>query len=132
MPAWAVYEAPAAAVLCAAHRELERWVIPRDLQRVQRDLGFTYAELIHDGQWFSPLRGAVDAFVADVQQRVTGTVRLKLVRGSCRVMGRSAALSPGAPAAASRFVNITGVPEAAASPAPGTAAAYSNTTQVPR
>lgn len=127
-----VHEAPASVVLHAAHRELERCVMPRDLERVKRDLGFTYADLIDQGRWFSPLRGAIDAFVADVQQRVTGTIRLQLLRGSCRVVGRSTALSPGKPAPASSLITIVSVPAAAALPTPGAAAEHTTQSQVPR
>lgn len=83
-----IYEAPAAVVLHAAHQELENFVSPRDLERVKRDLALTYADLVYNGLWFSPVRSAIDAFVADVQQRVTGTIRLKLFKGSCSVVGR--------------------------------------------
>ncbi len=59
-----IYEAPAAVVLHAAHRELEQLVIPSDLEQVAHALGRTYADLINNGQWFSPTRTAIDAFVA--------------------------------------------------------------------
>ncbi|MEW5982686.1 MAG: argininosuccinate synthase [Acidobacteriota bacterium] len=89
-----VYEAPAAVVLHAAHRELEGFVCPRGLARVKRGLALEYADLVDNGLWHSPLRSAIDAFVADVQQRVTGIVRLKLFKGSCRVVGRQSAFAP--------------------------------------
>ena len=83
-----IYEAPAATVLHTAHRELEALVIPRDLERLKHDLGRTYADLVYDGLWFTPLREAIDAFVAKVQEQVSGTTRVKLYRGDCRVVGR--------------------------------------------
>lgn len=83
-----IYEAPAAVVLHAAHTELEKMVIPRDLERLKHDVGRTYADLVYEGLWFTPTREALDAFVNKVQERVTGTVRLKLFRGDCRVVGR--------------------------------------------
>jgi argininosuccinate synthase len=83
-----VYEAPAALLLHQAHRELEGFVIPRDLQRVKLRLSQDYADLVYNGLWFSPTRSAIDAFVQDVQRRVTGAIRLKLYKGSCRVVGR--------------------------------------------
>ena len=83
-----IYEAPAAIVLHAAHRELEALVTPRDLGRLKADLGRTYADLVYDGLWFTPMREAIDAFVTKVQEMVTGTVRLKLYRGDCSVVGR--------------------------------------------
>jgi argininosuccinate synthase len=84
-----IYEAPAAVVLHAAHRELEGFVIARDLERLTRDLGRTYADLVYNGLWFSPTREAIDAFVAKVQERVAGIVRLKLFKGVCQVVGRT-------------------------------------------
>jgi len=83
-----IYEAPAATVLHAAHRELEALVIPKDLERLKTDLAVTYADLVYNGLWFTPTREAIDAFVTNVQRRVTGTTRLKLYRGDCRVVGR--------------------------------------------
>jgi argininosuccinate synthase len=86
-----VYEAPAAVVLHLAHRELEGLVIPRDLERLKFELGRVYADLVYNGLWFAPTREAIDAFVDKVQERVTGTVRLKLFKGDCRVVGRRSA-----------------------------------------
>jgi argininosuccinate synthase len=83
-----IYEAPAAVVLHAAHRELEKLVIPRDLERIKQDMGRVYADTVYNGLWFSPTREAIDAFVAAIQPRVTGSVRLKLFKGDCRVVGR--------------------------------------------
>jgi argininosuccinate synthase len=83
-----IYEAPAGIVLHDAHRELEGLVIPKDLQRLKQRLAQEYADIVYNGLWFAPTREAIDAFVANVQQRVTGTVRLKLYKGDCRVVGR--------------------------------------------
>ena len=83
-----IYEAPAAVVLHTAHSELEKMVIPRDLERIKHDMARTYADLVYDGHWFSPTREAIDAFVKAVQPHVTGSVRLKLFKGDCRVAGR--------------------------------------------
>jgi len=110
-----IYEAPAAVVLHAAHKELEQLVIPSDLEQVAHALGRTYANLINSGQWFSPTRTAIDAFVAAIQPRVTGAIRLKLFKGDCRVAGRrspfaqSAGLpsSPAVDARAGRPAGIT-------------------------
>lgn len=83
-----IYEAPAAVVLHAAHRELETLVIPRDLERLKNGLSTAYADLIYNGLWFTPTRTALDALVSDVQRRVTGRVRVKLFKGNCCVVGR--------------------------------------------
>ena len=83
-----IHEAPAAVVLHAAHRELERFVTTRELDRLCRQMGAAYGELVYNGQWFTPARDAIDAFVGAVQQRVTGDVRVRLFRGDCQVIGR--------------------------------------------
>ncbi|MGE5358616.1 MAG: argininosuccinate synthase [Bacteroidales bacterium] len=84
-----IYEAPAAVVLHAAHRELEGMTVGRDLHRLKADLSVRYADLVYNGLWFTPTREAIDAFVAAVQPRVTGTVRLKLFKGNLLVVGRT-------------------------------------------
>ena len=83
-----IYEAPSAVVLHTAHKELEKLVIPRELERVKHDLSRIYADLVYSGQWFSHTKRTIDAFVAAVQPRVTGEVRLKLFKGDCRIVGR--------------------------------------------
>jgi len=83
-----IHEAPAAVVLLAAHQELQTLVSPRDLDRFSRIVSLHYADMIYDGLWFTPLRGALDAFVENVQQRVTGVVRSRLFKGQCRSVGR--------------------------------------------
>jgi argininosuccinate synthase len=75
-------------VLHAAVRALEALVLPRDLARLARQASRTYADLVYDGLWFTPAREALDAFFRSVHQRVTGTVRLRLFKGDCRVVGR--------------------------------------------
>jgi len=95
-----VYEAPAAVVLHTAHKELEKLVIPRELERVKHDLSRIYADLVYSGLWFSHTRETIDAFVAAVQPRVTGAVRLKLYKGDCRIVGRKSPFAEVAPAAA--------------------------------
>lgn len=84
-----VYEAPAAVVLHAAHRELQTFVTPRDLERLTSDIAVAYADLVYNGQWYSPMREAMDALVAKVQERVSGVIRVRLFQGDCRVVGRS-------------------------------------------
>ena len=58
------------------------------LERLKHDAGRTYADLVYNGLWFTPTREAIYAFVAKIQERVTGTIRLKLFKGDCRVVGR--------------------------------------------
>jgi argininosuccinate synthase len=83
-----VYEAPSAVVLHTAHRELQTVVTPRDLERLTSDLSVRYADLVYNGQWFTPTREAIDAFMASVQRLVSGSIRLKFFKGECRVIGR--------------------------------------------
>ncbi|MDI6823590.1 MAG: argininosuccinate synthase [Bacillota bacterium] len=83
-----VYEAPAATVLLAAHRALETLCLPRETAHFKTLVEQKYAELVYFGLWYSPLREALDAFVASTQRYVTGTVRVKLHHGTCQVVGR--------------------------------------------
>jgi len=82
------YECPAALALTLAHADLEGICLERDLAREKSRLEPRYAELVYDGLWFSPLKEALDAFVAASQRHVTGEVRLHLAPGSCQVSGR--------------------------------------------
>ena len=83
-----VYEVPGAQVLIAAHQELENLTVERDLARFKRSVEQRWAELVYDGLWFSPLKRALDEFLAASQQNVTGDVRLVLHHGTCTVTGR--------------------------------------------
>ncbi len=82
------YECPASLALILAHADLESITLERDLAREKARLEHRYAELVYDGLWFSPLKEALDAFVAESQRFVTGEVRLHLSAGSCQVTGR--------------------------------------------
>lgn len=95
-----VYEAPAAVVLHAAHRELTKIVAARDLERFLRVVRVNYADLVCHGQWFTPFRESLDAFVAKAQEQVTGDVKLKLFKGACRTAGRKSTHSPRLPSLA--------------------------------
>ncbi len=81
-----IYEAPAALLLHQAHRELEGLVIPKDLQRLKQRLSQEYADIVYNGLWFSPTRSAIDAFVQNVQPRVTGSDPAEALQG--RLPGR--------------------------------------------
>jgi argininosuccinate synthase len=83
-----VYEAPAAFVLHMAHKELQRMVTTTDADRFSRAVTLQYADIVYNGLWFTALRDALDAYVARVQERVSGVIRLKLFKGDCRVVGR--------------------------------------------
>jgi argininosuccinate synthase len=81
-----VWEAPAAVVLQAAHGELQRMVTSSEASRFMRLVSIEYGDVIDRGLWFSPLREALDACVDRIQQRVTGTIRLRLFKGGCHVV----------------------------------------------
>jgi argininosuccinate synthase len=83
-----IYEAPAATVLFAAHQALESLTLARDVMRFKRIVAEEWARLVYDGLWFSALRNDLWAFVRSTQEFVTGEVRLRLQRGSLRVVGR--------------------------------------------
>ncbi|MCL0064752.1 argininosuccinate synthase [Dehalococcoidia bacterium] len=83
-----IYEAPAAEVLLAAHRALEALVLSRDQSRFHERVTQEYSDLIYNGLWFSSLRQDLAAYVQSSQRFVSGSVRVKLFKGSCAVVGR--------------------------------------------
>jgi argininosuccinate synthase len=88
-----IYETPGASLLLAAHRELESLTLDKATLQYKDILAGKYAELVYNGQWFTPLRYAMDAFVNSTQTRVTGTVRLKLYKGNIIPVGRKSPYS---------------------------------------
>jgi argininosuccinate synthase len=84
-----IYEAPAAVVLHFAHTELERLTLDKSVFHAKRQLSQEYANLVYNGLWFSPLRNALDAFVAETQKTVSGRVRVRLFKGAVSVVARS-------------------------------------------
>ncbi|QSF49465.1 MULTISPECIES: argininosuccinate synthase [unclassified Thermosynechococcus] len=83
-----IYEAPALLVLIDAHRDLESLTLTADVTQYKRGIEETYSRLVYNGLWYSPLKEALDAFIQQTQKRVTGTVRVKLFKGTARVVGR--------------------------------------------
>ena len=83
-----IYESPAMWVLIQAHRDLESLNLTADVTRYKRGIEETYSQLVYNGLWFSPLKGALDAFIQQTQERVTGVVRVKLFKGNVMVVGR--------------------------------------------
>ena len=82
-----VYETPGGSILFYAHRELEALTLDRATLHYKEQMAVRYAELVYDGMWFSPLREALDAFVNQTQQTVSGTVRVKLYKGNIQSAG---------------------------------------------
>ncbi len=118
-----VYETPAGTVLLAAHRDLEAITLDRDTQHLKDRLSIEYAILVYNGLWFTRRREALDAFINETQKHVTGTVRVKLYKGGCAVVGRKSPITLYEPDIAtfdaselydqrdaSGFMNIFGLP----------------------
>lgn len=83
-----IYEAPAAVVLHSAHAALETLTLSRDQVRFKEIVASEYARLIYNGQWYSALHQDLAAYVQSTQRFVSGTVRIKLSRGRCQIVGR--------------------------------------------
>ncbi|HIV80246.1 MAG TPA: argininosuccinate synthase [Candidatus Avanaerovorax faecigallinarum] len=77
-----VYETPGGTVLFAAHRDLEKLILDRDTMQYKNIVAQKMAQLVYDGLWYTPLREAISAFVDKTQELMTGTVRMKLYKGS--------------------------------------------------
>lgn len=82
------YETPGGTLLLAAHRELEALCLDRDLLHYKQQIALKWGEIVYFGLWFTPLREALDAFVATTQTDVTGSVKLALYKGNVDVVGR--------------------------------------------
>jgi len=118
-----IYETPALLVLIQAHRELESLTLTSDVTHYKRGIEETYSQLVYNGLWYSPLKQALDAFIQQTQVQVSGTVRLKLHKGSASVVGRKSSNSLYSPSlatygtgdkfdhkAAEGFIYIWGLP----------------------
>jgi len=84
----AFYEAPAAVVLHLAHAELWRYVSSESQQRFDTAVSAAYVEAIDRGEWFDPLRTGLDAYVNATSEQMTGTIRVRLLKGAAQVVGR--------------------------------------------
>ncbi|MGW3562822.1 argininosuccinate synthase [Streptomyces sp. NPDC000941] len=83
-----VYEAPGAIALITAHQELENVTVERELARHKRQVEQRWSELVYDGLWFSPLKRALDGFIAEANEYVSGDIRMTLHGGRAVVTGR--------------------------------------------
>ncbi len=88
-----VYETPGGTILYKAHAALEQLCLDRETLHYKQQVGLRYAELVYNGQWFTPLREALDAFVRVTEQNLTGHVRLKLYKGNVILAGRKSPYS---------------------------------------
>ncbi|MFC1990435.1 argininosuccinate synthase, partial [Chloroflexota bacterium] len=83
-----IYEAPAATILLQAHQALEAMTLSKDQLRFKQKVAAEYADLIYNGLWFSQLNRDLSAYILSSQRYVTGTVRMKLLKGHSTVVGR--------------------------------------------
>ncbi len=88
-----IYEAPAATALLQAHQALEAMTLSKEQLRFKQKVAIEYADLIYNGLWFTSLHRDLAAYVQSSQRCVTGTVRLKLFKGHCSVVGRKSPMS---------------------------------------
>ena len=88
-----VYECPAALVIIEAHKDLEKLVLTRHEVSFKQQVDALWSTLVYTGLWMDPLREDLDAFIEETQKRVCGEVKIKLYKGSFRVVGRSSSFS---------------------------------------
>jgi argininosuccinate synthase len=88
-----VYEAPASVVLLKAHQALEDLVLTKDQLRFKAKVAAEYADLVYNGLWFTGMRQDLAAYVESTQKYVTGTIRVKLFKGNCQIVGRKSLYS---------------------------------------
>src|SRR5436309_6337236 len=87
------YETPGGTLLVAAHRELEALCLEREVAHFKQHIALKYAELVYFGQWLTPLREALDAFVEATQQNLTGTITFSLYKGNISIVSRESEYS---------------------------------------
>jgi argininosuccinate synthase len=83
-----VYETPGGSILYTAHRELESLCLDRETSHYKERIALRYAELVYFGEWYHTLREALQAFITQTQETVTGWVKVKLYKGNIIVTGR--------------------------------------------
>ncbi len=88
-----VYETPGGTLITAAHKELESLCLDRQTRQQKDILAITYAQMVYEGHWFTPLREALDAFFAKTQEVVTGSVTMRLYKGTMACTGRTSPFS---------------------------------------
>ncbi|MBN1219454.1 MAG: argininosuccinate synthase [Anaerolineae bacterium] len=88
-----VYETPGGTILLEAHQALEQLCLDKETLHYKQQIALKYAELVYNGQWYTPLREAFDAFVNATQRNVSGAVRLKLYKGNVILVGRRSPFS---------------------------------------
>jgi argininosuccinate synthase len=93
MKSHGVYETPGGTILREAHQGIEELTLDRESLHFKQMVALRYADLLYNGQWFTPLRDALQAFITVTQRDVTGKARIKLYKGSATLVGRQATYS---------------------------------------
>ena len=93
-----IYEAPGAWILYHAHKDLESLVLDRELLHFKETISLKYADIVYYGLWFTPIKKALDGFINETQKNVTGTARVKLLKGVASVVSRKSLAITGLPA----------------------------------
>jgi argininosuccinate synthase len=88
-----IYEAPAGLLIIKAHKALENMTLSKEQLRLKERISTEYADLIYNGLWFTAHRNDLEAYIASTQRYVTGTIRIKLHKGTCMVVGRKSPFS---------------------------------------
>jgi argininosuccinate synthase len=88
-----IYETPGGTLIVLAHHELETLALDREVSHYKQHVGLRYADIVYNGLWFTPMREALDAFVENTQQNVTGTVKLALYKGNVSIVSRKSEFS---------------------------------------
>jgi argininosuccinate synthase len=84
-----IYEAPAATILLKVHRDLEQFCLTKEEIQLKRQLDAQWASLVYHGEWFHPLKEAIDAFIATTQKVVNGEYTVELYKGNINILARS-------------------------------------------
>ena len=88
-----IYEAPGAWILHNAHKDLESLVLDRELLHFKETISLKYADIVYYGLWFTPIKKALDGFINETQKNVTGTVKVKMLKGVANVVSRKSPYS---------------------------------------
>ena len=84
-----IYEAPAASILLKLHKDLEQFCLTKEEIQLKRQLDAQWANLVYHGEWFHPLKDAIDAFIATTQKVVNGEYTVELYKGNINIRSRS-------------------------------------------
>ena len=83
-----IYEAPAATILLKVHRDLEQFCLTKEEIQLKRQLDAQWSKLVYHGEWFHPLKDAIDAFIASTQKAVNGEYVIELYKGNIDIRSR--------------------------------------------